>query len=72
MCYLRNIKNKLQRKFCKIDVGTSNGHELAMNQLGLEVKFLTVRRIKLLDNILAAEAREEFKSNSFNYLNWAW
>lgn len=63
------LKNKLQGKFCKIDVGTSNGHELAMNKFRLEVKFLTVRRIKLLDNIPIAEAREEFKRNYFKKLS---
>lgn len=62
------LKNKLQGKFCKTDVGTSNGHEVAMNKFGLEVKFLTIRRIKLLDSIPIAEAREEFKSNSFKKL----
>lgn len=62
------LKRKVQCKFCKINVGTSNRHELAVNKFGLEVKFLTVRRIKLLDNIHVAEAGEEFKSNSFEKL----
>lgn len=62
------LKNKLQGKFCKTDVGTGNGHEVAMNKFGLEVKFLIIRRIKLLDNKRIAEAREEFKSNSFKKL----
>lgn len=70
MCYIRNMpKEQTPGKVFKMDVGTSNGHELAMNKFGLEVKFLTVRRIKLLDNILIAEAREEFKSNSFRKLS---
>lgn len=70
MCYLWNMpKEQTPGEVFKIDVGTSNGHELAMNKFGLEVKFLTVRRIKVLDNILIAEAREEFKSNTFRKLS---
>lgn len=33
------------KEFCKINVNTSNGHKPAVNKFGLEVKFLTVRRI---------------------------
>lgn len=64
------------KEFCKINVGTSNGHKLAVNKFGLEVKFLTLRRIKLLDNVSIAEAKGQFKGNSSGLrkdsLKWAW
>lgn len=77
MCYYINMPKEQTpgKEFCKINVGTSNGHKLAVNKFGLEAKFLTVRRIKLLDNISIAEAKGEFKRKSLglrnDYLKWA-
>lgn len=48
-----------EKEFCKIDIGTSNGHKLAVNKFGLEVKFQTVRRIKHLYNTSIAEVKGE-------------
>ena len=78
MCYYINMPKEHTpgKEFCKINVGTSNGHKLAVNTFGLEVKFLTVSRIELLDNVSIAEAKGEFKSSTSSlrkdYLKWAW
>jgi len=66
MCYYINMPKEQTpgKEFCKIKVCTSSGHKLAVNKFGLEVKFPTVRRIKLLDDASVAEAKGEFKSNS--------
>lgn len=46
-----------EKEFCKLNVGRSNGHKLAVNKFGLEVKFQTVRRVKPLYNTSIAEVK---------------
>lgn len=46
-----------EKEFCKLNVGRSNGHKLAVNKFGSEVEFETVGRVKPLYNTSIAEAK---------------